>query len=360
MITDIQKLLQSPFPIDDISWLPGATTKEKDKCLALAYADLRAYQNRLDDVFGMDWAVSYTPWGDRIICHVTINGITRSSTGEPDAQSNKSEIGGTASEAQAFKRACAMFGLGRYLYNLPQEWVPFDGRAITKDGKKQLDNMYSRFLKSTPLMVDVSTGEFLVTAQNGAGRAQNQQQSNHTAQHRTTPQRPVQPAKDELDSITLDNAPPVDDSWDGIVAEVEANRVQDKKAKAKAQPFVWPVNDDALEICAGLANSPDCPGRVAAMITYFDGLHAGSGDRAMSDKQYGFLTSLLDKRYNGGHNAVLSALIGYAVNSDHIPGWKVKELIDWLKDEATNAQKLATLDSLVDALKVDLQQLGVA
>ena len=191
-------------------------------------------------------------------------------------------------------------------------------------------------------------------------RTQTQQSSNHTAQHRTTPQRPVQPAKDELDSITLDNAPPVDDSWDGIVAEVEANRAQDKKAKAKAQPFVWPVNDDTLEICAGLANSPDCPGRVAAMITYFDGLHAGSGDRAMSDKQYGFLTSLLDKRYNGGHNAVLSALIGYAVNSDHIPGWKVKELIDWLKDEATNAQKLATLDTLVDALKVDLQQLGVA
>jgi len=420
MITDIQKLLQSPFPIDDISWLPGATTKEKDKCLALAYADLRAYQNRLDDVFGMDWAVSYTPWGDRIICHVTINGITRSSTGEPDAQSNKSEIGGTASEAQAFKRACAMFGLGRYLYNLPQEWVPFDGRAITKDGKKQLDNMYSRFLKSTPLMVDVSTGEILLSQQNGPQRTQNQQPSNHAVIQPKAAQRLVYDDKKlnenqiELDilgnrlygekwdevrahnikrltgkqqpasALTDDevaklvgglkelekrrNPPPPNpvpedvnyydsgDEWRGMSEEADAN---ERKAKAAGGPFVWPTDDEALEICTGLANSPDCDADMGVLLHEFHALAEGS-TKAMSEKQYGFLVSLLDKRYNGGHNAILSALTGMIINSNFIPGWKVKELIDWLKDEATNAQKLATLDSLVDALKVDLQQLGVA
>lgn len=59
--------LAAPFHPSNVTWKPGALTKEKNKALAMAYADLRAYQNRLDEVCGMDWAVSYTPWGDRII-----------------------------------------------------------------------------------------------------------------------------------------------------------------------------------------------------------------------------------------------------------------------------------------------------
>ena len=35
----------------------------------------------------------------------------------------------TAAEAQAFKRAGSCFGLGRYLYNLPETWVPLDGQG---------------------------------------------------------------------------------------------------------------------------------------------------------------------------------------------------------------------------------------
>lgn len=27
------------------------------------------------------WSVSYTPWGERIICHLTLKGITRSGVG---------------------------------------------------------------------------------------------------------------------------------------------------------------------------------------------------------------------------------------------------------------------------------------
>ncbi|MGA8740714.1 MAG: hypothetical protein WB561_05965, partial [Terracidiphilus sp.] len=32
----------------------------------------------------------------------------------------------TAAEAQAFKRACSCFGLGRYLYNFTEMWVPLN------------------------------------------------------------------------------------------------------------------------------------------------------------------------------------------------------------------------------------------
>ena len=148
--------LSKPFHPSHITWRPVAITGKKDKALALAYADVRAYQNRLDEVCGMDWSVSYTPWGERIICHVTINGITRSSTGEPDRDSERQETAGTSTEAQAFKRACSTFGLGRYLYNMPSMWVEYDAdsQRFTEKAKARLNGIiaqhYQRFLDNQP------------------------------------------------------------------------------------------------------------------------------------------------------------------------------------------------------------------
>lgn len=132
--------LAKPFHPASVTWKPGAVAKGGGKALALAYADLRAYQNRLDEVAGADWSVRYVPWGDRIICELTICGVTRTSTGEADSQSERSEIAGTAAEAQAFKRACAMFGLGRYLYNLPSTWAEYDSerKQFTEPAKAKL------------------------------------------------------------------------------------------------------------------------------------------------------------------------------------------------------------------------------
>src|SRR5436189_5916879 len=111
---DIMKKLTRPFEPSAITWKPGAT--KDNRCLALAFADLRAYQDRLDEVCGLDWCVEYLPWGDnRIIARLTIGAVTRCSTGEMDNQDEKNGMGGTVAEAQAFKRAAAMFGLGRYL-----------------------------------------------------------------------------------------------------------------------------------------------------------------------------------------------------------------------------------------------------
>lgn len=126
MNQDILKELRKPFAPGQIFWLPGSMTRDKTKAMAMAYADVRAYQNRLDEVCGMGWSTTFTPWGDRIICHLTIDGVTRSSTGEPDKDSVNNELAGTVAEGQAFKRACASFGLGRYLYSFPRMWVEYD------------------------------------------------------------------------------------------------------------------------------------------------------------------------------------------------------------------------------------------
>jgi hypothetical protein len=136
--------LTEPFEPKHITWKPGAT--KENKCMALAFADLRAYMDRLDEVCGLDWSVRYSPWGDnRIVAELTIAGITRSSTGEMDTQDEKNGMGGTVAEAQAFKRAATMFGLGRFLYDLPSVWVEFDPqrKRITEAGQKELDSRYS-------------------------------------------------------------------------------------------------------------------------------------------------------------------------------------------------------------------------
>jgi hypothetical protein len=146
--------LKQPFHPSEIYWKPGSVSKDGAKALALPYATLRAYQNRLDDVCGVAWSVTYLPWGERIICNLTIGGVTRSSTGEPDSQSEKSEIAGTAAEAQAFKRACAMWTLGRYLYHLPSVWVDYDAQArqFTEQAKAKLHGIvalhYQRAMQS--------------------------------------------------------------------------------------------------------------------------------------------------------------------------------------------------------------------
>ncbi|MCC6454496.1 MAG: hypothetical protein IT328_06105 [Caldilineaceae bacterium] len=148
--------LRKPFHPSQITWKPGAVKGER--ALALAYADLRAYMNRLDDVCGSDWSVAYEPWGeDRIICRLTILGVTRSSTGETTNESERSEIGGTVAEAQAFKRASAMFGLGRYLYNLPTGWADYDPKTkwFTDKAKAKLTGiLVQHYRRATDLKTE--------------------------------------------------------------------------------------------------------------------------------------------------------------------------------------------------------------
>ena len=65
-----------------------------------------------------------------VTSEVSIYGLgTHSGIGEEWADN---ENAGTAAEAQAFKRACACFGLGRYLYDLEGGWVDLDDKKQPK------------------------------------------------------------------------------------------------------------------------------------------------------------------------------------------------------------------------------------
>ncbi|WP_322508124.1 Rad52/Rad22 family DNA repair protein [Anaerolinea sp.] len=134
--SQILDALQEPFPSHEVEFKPGATNREKTKALALAYVDSRPYIQRLNLVCP-DWQDEYQVMmlPDRVVvlCRLTIAGVTRTGDGEcllsGGEEGDRAEPNAvTTASAQAFKRACVKFGLGAYLYALPQVWCDYDAQ----------------------------------------------------------------------------------------------------------------------------------------------------------------------------------------------------------------------------------------
>lgn len=128
-LNELVPALTIPFPSHQIDLKPGATTRSKDRALAMAYADSRVYQERLDQVVGPEaWSVRFelTPQG--VVCTLEICGVIKADVGDFPVEigDRPNENRATTATAQAFKRACAQFGLGRYLYALPRMWADYD------------------------------------------------------------------------------------------------------------------------------------------------------------------------------------------------------------------------------------------
>src|SRR6516162_2616430 len=147
-VRQLMAALEEPFDPREIKWRVTNTTADKRRGQMLAYADPRAYTDRLDKLFTVrGWTREYsvqtinnverkmsngTQIAGKVVvtCRVTIHGVgAHSGIGEEWADN---ESAGTAAEAQAFKRACSCFGLGRYLYNLEGGWVDLDDRRQPK------------------------------------------------------------------------------------------------------------------------------------------------------------------------------------------------------------------------------------
>jgi hypothetical protein len=121
--------LAAPFAPGEVKFRPGATSGSR--ALALPYVDVRAIQDRLDEVLGLDgWQDQYTPLPDGSVvcelrCRIGGEWIVKTDVGSPSEQPD----GGDrlkAAFSDALKRAAVKFGIGRYLYRLPSQWVDFD------------------------------------------------------------------------------------------------------------------------------------------------------------------------------------------------------------------------------------------
>jgi hypothetical protein len=125
----IAELLAAPFPVTEVQFKPGVVSG--NRALALAYVDARSVQDRLDAVLGIDgWQDDYQCLADgAVVCklRLRIGGewITKTDVGGQSEQPD----GGDRTKAafsDALKRAAVKYGVGRYLYNLPAQWVDFD------------------------------------------------------------------------------------------------------------------------------------------------------------------------------------------------------------------------------------------
>ena len=142
-IKEIMKKLQEPFEDSEIEFRVGATNSDKTKGMALAYVQVRAIQNRLDNLFGVDgWSVSYREITAGFICSLSIKINDKWVTKEDGAPATEFESvkGGISS---AFKRvASSGFGIGRYLYNAKNMWFPIkqQGRGYFKEERENKRN----------------------------------------------------------------------------------------------------------------------------------------------------------------------------------------------------------------------------
>lgn len=134
-LDEIYKALKRPFEEKQISWRVGSTNSDKTQGIALAYIDARDVMERLDNVMGLDWQCKYSHADQKTICDLglLIDGewIWRAGgAGDSDIEAEKGAV------SDAFKRAAVLFGVGRYLYSLPNQWFPITpfGRSYKLDG----------------------------------------------------------------------------------------------------------------------------------------------------------------------------------------------------------------------------------
>ena len=123
--------LTDPFPPKDIEWKPGATTRDKSKGLAMAYITARAVQERLDEVFGPgNWKNEFRAGPDGgVLCRIYFKNDDGEWVWREDGADNTDVEAVKGGLSNAMKRAGAALGIGRYLYDLPAQWVPLNDRG---------------------------------------------------------------------------------------------------------------------------------------------------------------------------------------------------------------------------------------
>jgi hypothetical protein len=145
---DLKQLVE-PFPPSDIEWRVSRSGIKNDKVWAtvVAYLTNRAIMERLDEVCGpANWRNEYRPWdlgSPGVLCGIAIKigdeWVTKWDGAEQPAEKGGMQLvavkGGFSN---AMKRAAVLWGIGRYLYDLPEGYATIEenGRHYQPASKK--------------------------------------------------------------------------------------------------------------------------------------------------------------------------------------------------------------------------------
>jgi hypothetical protein len=133
-VPTITQALAAPFDSSEVKFKPAVVSG--NRALALAYVDARVIQDRLDDVLGVEgWQDEYEILPDgSVVCKLRLRlgdeWITKMDVGGPSEQPDEGDRR-KAAFSDALKRAAVKFGVGRYLYRLPSQWVDYDPHKRT-------------------------------------------------------------------------------------------------------------------------------------------------------------------------------------------------------------------------------------
>lgn len=177
------------------------------------------------------------------------------------------------------------------------------------------------------------------TAQKAQQRTQQAQTANRTGEHRNGAQRNAQAAtKPTVKTVIPDD---VDfgggEGWDDIpdAATSDALVASNAAGLLHSDKPMTELASRLIMKCHELARSS---GNKPLSTQNKDG--SGSG-------QYGLLAGKIDRlTKKEAHGPILSALTGLDVSKENPPGWKLKELIDWMQDD--NAAKASTEQAIKD------------
>lgn len=129
---DLSKLSE-PFPENEVKWRIGQAGKKKNGEIwakILAYIDARAVMDRLDEVCGIEnWRNEFkpAPCGGNL-CGVSIKiGDEWVTKWDGAENTDFEEVKGGLSDS--FKRAAVQWGIGRYLYNMGEQWAEVNDRG---------------------------------------------------------------------------------------------------------------------------------------------------------------------------------------------------------------------------------------
>lgn len=141
--------LRDPFPAADVEWRVGRAGKNSSGvwAMVLAYIESRAIMDRLDEACGPgNWATEFRNGGKHLQAGIGIKvddtwvwkwdgtGVAEEKDGFSSTDAGKGDF------SNALKRAAVQWGIGRYLYFVPEGWAKIHENGAhygkTKDGEK--------------------------------------------------------------------------------------------------------------------------------------------------------------------------------------------------------------------------------
>lgn len=127
--------LKAPFDPSLVKYRMGTVSADQQSAVALPYVDAHVVEARLNEVLGLEnWDSRISINGVVVTCRLSVkmNGEwvgKEDGTAIADSTPDRREIAVKAAISDAFKRAAAQWGVGRYFYAEPARIVPVKAGA---------------------------------------------------------------------------------------------------------------------------------------------------------------------------------------------------------------------------------------